>query len=445
MNNSIRYSIAMIVVAACLSGGAVTAQNAIPAPKQLKPVALVGGTVHTVSGAVIPNGTVLFDGGKITAVGANISVPAGAERVDVAGKHVFPGMIDAYNSIALGEIGLGSPGTIDYAESGQINPSARAEVAVHPESEQIPVGRSGGVTLAVVAPQGGLISGLSAAMMLEGWTWEEMMLKAPVGLIVNWPSMVYSPNPFSQQTKEDWLKRRDESLKQLERAFDDARAYMVARKAEQSKGVPVHDTDPRWEAMIPVLEGKVPVVVNATELTQIQAATAFSEMQKVKLVIAGGFDAWRVADQLKKKSIAVVVTDLQNAGRRWEEYDVIFSLPKKLQEAGVQFCITSDRSGANIRNLPFHAAQASAYGLSHEEALKAVTLYPAQIFGIADRVGSIEVGKDANLVISDGDILEITSKISQVYIQGRKSDMRDKHTRLYEKYEEKYRQLKAGE
>ena len=196
--------------------------------------------------------------------------------------------------------------------------------------------------------------------------------------------------------------------------------------------------------MIPVLEGQVPVVVNAFELTEIQAAIAFSEREKVRLIISGGIDSWRVADQLKAKDIPVIVTDLQSGGRRWEEYDVIFSLPKKLQEAGVRFCITSDRSGANIRNTPFHAAQASAYGLDRDEALKAVTLYPAQIFGIADRVGSIDVGKDANVVIANGDILEITSKIEQVYIQGRKSDMRDKHTRLYEKYEEKYRQLKAG-
>jgi len=443
MNKSLGCFLLMSTIG-ILSGGTVVAQNAIPAPKQQKPVALVGGTVHTVSGAVIPNGTVVFDNGKITAVGANAAVPAGAERVDVTGKHVFPGMIDAYNSMALGEIGLGAPGTIDYAESGQINPNARAEVAVHPESEQIPVGRSGGVTLAVVCPQGGLISGLSAAMMLEGWSWEDMTLKAPLGLIVHWPTMVYTPNPFSQQTKEDWLKRRDENLKLLSDAFAHARAYMTAKKAEQAKGVPYHDTDPRWEAMIPVLEGQVPVVVNAFELTEIQAAIAFSEREKVRLIISGGIDSWRVADQLKAKDIPVIVTDLQSGGRRWEEYDVIFSLPKRLQEAGVRFCITSDRSGANIRNTPFHAAQASAYGLDRDEALKAVTLYPAQIFGIADRVGSIDVGKDANVVIANGDILEITSKIEQVYIQGRKSDMRDKHTRLYEKYEEKYRQLKAG-
>ncbi len=414
----------------------VLGQNAIPAPRQSKPIALIGGTVHPVSGPVIKRATVVFDGGKITAVGADAQVPAGAERVDVTGQHVFPGLIDAYNSVGLEEINLGSPGTMDQVEAGSINPSVRAEVAFHQESEHIPVARSGGITLVFVCPQGGTISGQSAAMMLEGWTWEEMTLKNHLALIVNWPTMVYTPNPFSQQTKEDWLKQRNQNLDELKKAFDDARAYRTAKRAAGTS----FDTDPRWEAMIPVLEGTVPVVVNASELSQTEAALAFAEEQKVRLILAGARDAWRVADQLKTKGIPVIVTEVQTAGRRWEAYDAVFTQAKKLNDAGVKFCITGDRSSSNSRNVPFHAAQASAYGLPHDEALKAITLYPAQIFGLADRVGSIDVGKDANLVITDGDILEISTKIHQVYIQGRKVDMRDKHTRLYQKYEEKYRQ-----
>lgn len=411
-------------------------QNAIPTPRQSKPIALVGGTIHPVSGPVIERATVVFDGGKITAIGVDAQVPSGTERVDVAGKHVFPGLIDAYNSVGLEEISLGSPGTMDQVEAGSINPSVRAEVAFHQESEHIPVARSGGITLVYVCPQGGTISGQSAAMMLEGWTWEEMTLKNRLALIVNWPTMVYTPNPFSQQTKEDWLKQRNQNLGALKQAFDDARAY---RTAKQTAGTSF-DTDPRWEAMIPVLDGAVPVVVNASELTQIEAALAFVDEQKVRLILAGARDAWRVADQLKTRGVPVIVTDIQTAGRRWESYDAVFALAKKLNDAGVKFCISGDGSSSNSRNVPFHAAQASAYGLPHDEALKAITLYPAQIFGLADRVGSIDVGKDANLLITDGDILEISTKIHQVYIQGRKVDMRDKHTRLYEKYHEKYRQ-----
>ena len=435
MNSLTRSLLLLGVSGLCVPA---SAQNAIPAPKQSKPIALVGGTVHPVSGPAIEHATVVFDGGKITAVGANVPVPAGAERVDVAGKHVFPGLIDAYNSVGLEEIGLGSPGTVDQAETGSINPSVRAEVAFHQESEHIPVARSGGITLVFVCPQGGTISGLSAAMLMEGWTWEEMTLKNRLALVVNWPTMVYTPNPFSQQTKEDWLKQRNQNLDALKHAFDDARAY---RTAKQAKGASL-DTDPRWEAMIPVLEGTVPVVVNASELSQIEAALAFADEQKVRLILAGARDAWRVTDKLKANEVSVIVTDIQTAGRRWEPYDAVFSLAKKLNDAGVKYCITGDRSSSNSRNVPFHAAQASAYGLPYDEAVKAITLYPAQIFGLSDRVGSIDVGKDANLLITDGDVLEISTTIHQVYIQGRKVDMRDKHTRLYEKYEEKYRQLK---
>lgn len=412
------------------------AQNAIPAPRPSKPVALVGATIHTVSGGVIDRGTVVIVGDTIAAVGAAVSVPAGAERVDVTGKHIFPGIVEATSGIGLEEINLGSPGTMDQAETGSINPNIRADVAVHPESEHIPVARSGGITVAAVCPQGGLISGLAAAMMLEGWTWEEMTLKGSLGLVVNWPTMVHTPNPFSSQTREEWMKQRNQQLAELRSAFENARAY---RTAKTSGSGPL-DTDPRWEAMIPVLEGRVPLIVNANELSQIQSAIAFAEEQSVRMILAGGSDSWRVADRLKSRDIPVIVADIQNAGRRWEAYDAIFSLPKKLHDAGVRFCITGDRSSSNARNVPFHAAQAWAYGLPHDVALRSITLAPAQILGIADRVGSIEAGKDANLIVADGDILEIRSTIHQVYIQGRKVDMRDKHTRLYEKYQEKYRQ-----
>jgi imidazolonepropionase-like amidohydrolase len=263
-----------------------------------------------------------------------------------------------------------------------------------------------------------------------------MTLKSRLALIVNWPTMVYTPNPFSQQSKEDWLKQRNQNLEALKQSFDDARAYWTAKKASSGS----FDTDPRWEAMIPVLEGTLPVVVNAFELSQIEAALAFAAEQNIRLILAGARDAWRITDKLKTRGVAVIVTDVQTAGRRWESYDAVFALAKKFFDAGVKYCITGDRSSSNSRNVPFHAAQASAYGLPHDEALKAITLYPAQIFGLSDRVGSIDVGKDANLLITDGDILEISTKIHQVYIQGRKVDMRDKHTRLYEKYQEKYRQ-----
>lgn len=435
-----RINIVLIFVS-LLTWSFASASDPNPAPKQKKPIALLGATVHTVSGSVIENGTVVFDKGKIIAVGTNVSIPADAEQINLRGKHVYPGLIDAYNSLGLIEVSLGAPGTVDNAEAGQINPNVRAEVAINPETKHIPVARSGGITVVGVSPGGGLISGLSAAVMMDGWTWEDLTLKSGIGLVVNWPVMVYTPSPFSQQSKEDWQKQRDTQLKALQDAFVRARAYMVAKQAKGQKGIPSHDTDPRWEAMIPVLQGKTPVVVNANELSQIQAAITWAEQEGVKLIIAGGVESIKIADHLKEKNIPVIVADVQSAGRRWEDYDVVLSLPKKLFDAGVRFCITGDRGGSNARSVPYHAANAAAYGLPKDEALKSVTLYAAQILGIADKVGSLEVGKDATMIVTNGDPLEMETNVEQEFIQGKKIDLRDKQKQLYEKYKEKYRQI----
>lgn len=439
-----RLHITAILLLALLSPPVLHASDPIPAPKQKKLIALVGGTIHTISGEVFTSGTILFDKGTISAVGTSLAIPADAERIDLSGKHVYPGLINAYTTLGLTEIGS-VRGTVDISETGTINPNVRAEVAVNPESELIPVARSGGITVAATAPGGGIISGLSAAMMMDGWTWEDMTLKSGLGLVVNWPSMVYAPSPFSRQSKEDWQKQRDEQLKSLRDAFADARAYMMAKKAEEQKGIKYHDIDPRWQAMIPVLEGKIPVFVNANELTQIQATVTWAGQEGLKLVIVGGRDAWRVTDQLKAKDIPVIATAILSAPiRRWEDYDEVFSLPAKLQKAGVRFCITGENNPSMSRNTAHHAAMAAAYGLPKEDALKAITLYAAQILGIANRVGSLEPGKDATLIITNGDPLELETTVEQVFIQGKRVDLRDKHKILYQKYQEKYKQL-SGE
>jgi len=438
----IRVTVFFLSAAMVLVPGLVLGSDPIPAPKQKKPIALVGGTVYTVSGAVIPNGTVVFDKGRITAVGTTVSIPADAERIDATGKNVYPGLIDSYSIMGLTEIGS-VRGTLDYNETGDINPNARVEVAVDPESELIPVARSGGITITGTAPQSGLISGTSAAIMMDGWTWEDVTLKAPLGLVVNWPAMAYIPSPFSRQSKEEWIKNRDTRLKALRDAFANARSYMVAKKAEQQKSIPYHDTDLRWEAMIPVLEGKVPVWVNANDLAQIQAAITWAEQESVRLVIVGGRDAWRVTSQLKAKSIPVIVTDVLNApSRRWEDYDLVYSTPKKLKDAGILFCISGDTDPSNARNLNHHAATAAAFGLSREDALKAITFDAAKVLGIDAMVGSVETGKDATLIVVSGDILELSSVVERVFIQGKTIDLRDMHKQLYDKYSEKYKQLK---
>ncbi|HCA80724.1 MAG TPA: imidazolonepropionase [Bacteroidetes bacterium] len=437
-----RTNILLLAIIVLCSSFAV-ASDAIPAAKQKKPIALIGGTIHTVSGAVIENGTILFDKGKIVALGTNVTIPADAERIIVTGKHVYPGIIDAYTSMGLTEIGS-VRGTIDQSETGLINPNVRAEVAVNPESELIPVARSGGVAVVATVPSGGLIAGLGAALMLDGWTWEDLTLKGGLGLVVNWPSMVYTPSPRFRVTKEEWQKQRDDQLKALREAFARARAYMTAKNAEKQKGVPVHDTDPRWQAMIPVLQGAIPVFVRASEMAQIQSAITWAEAEGVKLVIVGGRDAWFVRGQLKAKNIPVIITDIQSAPSRiWQGYNEVFTLPMRLQHAGIRFCITGDGDPSNSRNTAYHAANAAAYGLPKDEALKSVTLYAAQILGIADKVGSLEPGKDATLIVTTGDPLEPPTVTEAMFIQGKKIDLNDKHKQLYSKYKEKYKQLRG--
>jgi imidazolonepropionase-like amidohydrolase len=415
----------------------------IPAPPQDHAIALINATVHPVSGPVMENAAVLFENGKIIGIGKDVQIPSGTEKIDVAGKHVYPSLIDANTALGLVEIGA-VRATRDLAEAGSINPNARAETALNPDSELLPVARANGVALALSVPQGGVISGTSAFIMLDGWTWEQLTLKAPAGLHVNWPRMTIRRSPFFQQSDEEQRKQMNENLKKIRDAFAEARAYKKAKEAEQQKGVPYHATDSRWEAMIPVLEKKVPVFVNANEIKQIQAAVQWASDEDVKLVVIGGSDAWRVADLLKAKDIPVVYGPIHDTpNRRWEAYDTPFTTPMKLHQAGVRFCIASF-DDSNVRNLPYQAATAAAYGLPQEEALKAITLYPAQILGVADRVGSLDVGKDATLIVADGDPLEIKTQTSQLFIQGRKIDLGNKQRALYEKYSKKYQSGSAS-
>lgn len=419
----------------------------IPAMPQTQPVALIGATVHPVSAAPIENATIVFERGKIIALGQNVAIPANAKRIDAKGKHVYPSLIAANTTLGLIEIGS-VRATVDMSETGPINPNVRAEVAVNPDGEMIPVTRSNGVALAVSVPQGGLISGTSAMLMLDGWTWEQMTMKAPLGLHVNWPNMTLRRGGFfgPPQSDEEQRKQMTESLAQLKEAFAAARAYMKAKEAEAQKdaaqkGAAYHDTDARWEAMMPVLKKEIPVFVNANEMKQIQAAVQWADDENLRLVIVGGRDAWRVARLLKEKNVAVVYGQVHDLpSRAWEAYDTPFTGPKKLYEAGVKFCI-ANFDNSNVRNLPYEVGTAAAYGLPKEEALKAITQNAAEILGVEDRVGSLAVGKDATLFIATGDPLEITTQIEQVFIEGRMIDMGDKHKALYRKYSEKYRQL----
>jgi imidazolonepropionase-like amidohydrolase len=398
--------------------------------------AIVGAVVHTVSGGDLSNVIVILKNGRIAAIGSDVTIPGNATIVKASGQHLYPGLIDANTVVGLTEIGSVA-GSVDLSETGKINPNVHVEVSVNPDSELIPVTRANGVTHVLTTPQGGIIAGTSALIRLDGWTWEDLTATAPAAMHVNYPAYPHPGGRFAfgqQPSEEEQKKRRDGDLKELKAAFEAARAYKQAKAADSQSFRP----DPSLEAMLPLLEGRIPVIVNATEIRQIKEAIAWTKQEGLRMVLAGGGDAWRAVDLLKSSDIPVIVGPvLSDSFRRDEPYDTAYTVPLKLRDAGVRFCISTGGGGfgaSNTRNLPYHAGMAAAFGLPKDEALKAITLYPAQILGVGDRLGSIEVGKSASLMLTDGDPLEVRTRVVKVWIDGRLADLSNRHQRLYDKY-----------
>ena len=417
-----------------------------PAGPQVQPIALAGGTVHTVSGGVIEGATVLFEAGVITGIGTDLALPENTRVIDITGKHVYPGLIAAPTTLGLTEIGS-VWATHDNIETGNVTPSVRAVTAVNPDSEYFPVARANGILTALTMPGGGLISGLSGLIAMDGWTTEDMTLVATVGLHVRWPSYRVRDFP-GLGNREEQIEARKKALTRLRDAFRESRAYMIAKEAELGGG-PFHPSDLGWESMIPVLKKELPVFIHASEEKQIHAAIDWALAEDLRVVLVGGADVWRVADRLKENDIPVIIGAVHYLpARRWEAYDAPFTNALKLYEAGLDFCIGERQvwleggGGSNVRNLPYHAATAAAYGLPKKEALKAVTLYPARILGVEDRLGSLETGKDATLIVTNGDPLEIMTQVERAFIQGRPVDISSKHTDLYDKYRTRLEQMK---
>jgi imidazolonepropionase-like amidohydrolase len=392
--------------------------------------------VYPVSRAVMRDTAVLIDGGKIKAIGTAATAQADDKttRIDATGLRLYPGLISANSSLGLVEIEA-VRATVDTAETGGVNPNVRAQIAVHADSELLPVARAGGVLSALSVPQGQLIAGQSALINLSGWNYEEMTIKPAVAMHLYWPSArlpPWLPKPAIAQATQAAL----DNLALLETTFVSAQAYQA------KAAIAGHPQDLRLAALLPVLNGTLPLFIHANELTQIRQAMAFCAKHRLKFTLVGALDAWRVAAELKAAGVDVILGSPFNLPlRRSESYDVFYRAAAKLNAAGVKVAIAGDGGGMDAsleKNLSYLAAQAAAFGLPEDIALRAVTLSAAEILGVSNRLGSIDLGKDANLILADGDILEITSKVKRIFIGGVDTAMTTRHTELCARYQSRY-------
>lgn len=394
--------------------------------------------IVTVSGADIENGAVLIRDGKIEAVGANVNAPSGAHSIDARGLSVYPGMIDAGTNMGLVEVPQGANGTVDTAEVGEFNPNAKAIVAVNPHSAHIAVTRVEGITNTLSSPVGGLISGQSALINLLGTTPKEMAVVPNAALVINYPRIGGGGGGgfggFQQQPQNlsETLAANERTLDQIRKVLRDAESYGRSQDAfAKDSSLPRPDRSVVLEALVPYVRGERPVIFRADREAEIRGAIRFAEEMKLKPIILGGNDAWKVTSLLKEKNVPVILTGvLELPSREDDSYDTLYENPFKLQQAGVRFCISTGDAGAEVRNLPYNAGMAAAFGLSKADALKSVTLYAAQILNVADKLGSIEPGKMANIVVTDGDLLEPRSHVRYLFIDGRPVPLTSRHTEL---------------
>lgn len=400
---------------------------AIAASLGAQTIAIVNARIHPASGPAMERATLVIEGNRIAAVGPNVKVPAKARKIDGTGLSVYPGWIDGWTQLGISEISGVTP-TQDKAEIGPFNPAAKAWIAVNPHSDMLKTARVNGVTTALVAPTGGLISGTAAAVNLLGKYPDQMLVNGESGLIVNVPRVRPAQDPADATAR-----RSRENLGKLREYLREAKRYSEAR-ASAGAAFPQSSVDPSLEALLPVLRKERPAICPADHFRDIRAAVELGEEFGLRIVIAGGADAWKIAEYLKAKNVAVLYSGVHELPRDAEDpYDAPFATPEALRRAGVPFAIVTGSSSDN-RNLPYRAAMASAYGLEQDDAVRSITLWPAQILGIADKTGSLEPGKLANLIVSKGDPLDVRSEIRHVFIEGREVPPDSRNSDLAEQF-----------
>lgn len=411
----------------------------VPAKPQTKSILLMNGTAHIGNGQVIENSVIGFKDGKITLVGDAQTVRLEQNAYDTvincSGKHIYPGFFAPNSTLGLVEVEA-VRATRDMNDVGILNPNVRSVIAYNADSKIIPTVRSNGVLYTQAVPRGGLITGTSSVMELDGWNWEDAVYRMDDGVHMNWPALFR--RSWSWETglgDAEKNKHYESQASMLKKFFEDAKAYIETGKPEEK--------NLRFEAMRGVIDGTQNLYIRANYVKDITESISFARQMGIKkIVLVGGKDSWMVTDILKEYNIPVMVSRLHDLPDKPEDdVDQPFKLPYLLHKAGVLFCLQNegDMEAMHSRNIPFLAGTAAAYGLTKEEAVMAVTLNPAKILGIDDRTGSLETGKDATLFISTGDALDMrTNNVEQAYIQGRQLDLADDQKVLYEKYKKKY-------
>ena len=412
-------------------------QNPTVAPAQTRSVLIMNATAHIGDGTVMENAAIGFRNGKLDMVAdaRTIRLAANAydETIDAAGKQVYPGFIATNSTLGLHELDAIRPAN-DVAETGAFKPGIRSAIAYNTDSEIIPTVRLNGVLMGQITPRGGVISGTSCVMQFDAWNWEDALIKADDGVHLNWPG-VFHKHYDKGKVNVEKVKTYDQQLREIHTFFNEARAYCAVKEPALR--------ELRFEGLRGVFNGSQRLYVHADDAKSIQEALNFKTSQSVKhMVIVGGYDAHLVADQLKANQVAVLLRRLHELPMYAEDdVDLPYKLPMLLHQAGVEFALQNegDMERMGARNLPFYAGTAVAFGLPYEEAVRSLTQSPAKILGIDSTCGTLEVGKDATLFISNGDALDMrTNALTHAFIQGRSIVLRSKQTELYEKYKQKY-------
>lgn len=400
-----------------------------PAKAQQESIAIVGGTIHVGNGQVIENGTVVFDGGKISFVGTS-GAPTASTTVDAKGKHVYPGLIAPVTNLGLIEVSS-VRATLDNAEIGENNAHVRSLIAYNTDSKVINTLRSNGILLAQITPESGLVSGQSSVVQLDAWNWEDAAYKTDDALHINWPAVVSSRRSGGGGSTEQQEQRIQKDIATLESLLADAKAYAANDKPEVFNA--------RLEAFRGAFSGSKKVMVHVNHAKDIIAAIYTMKKYALQPVIVGGTDAHLVADVLKENDVPVIIHQSHSLpSREDDDVYVVYKQAKTLTDAGI--LVAYGMNGFwQQRNLPFMAGTAAAYGLDKEQALATVTLNTAKILGIDDIAGSIEVGKDANLFVSEGDALDMKgNQLEKAFILGKDISLDNLHKQLFERYEHKY-------